>query len=188
MSDHEELEASVAAWVLSALWNPPKPRRCASTSKRARAVGRAATRLRRAVRALPLAAEEVAPPARLRERDSPGCRGLERMRSLPAPGAEGASAACKGHSAATARPRIPVYAAAAAVLLALLVGVVAVTCWAAVPGRATCQHGCPVQRGRAPGAGGCESDGHRPQKRWRGSCRLHRPPDRFRPARFTRSG
>ncbi|HKW58674.1 MAG TPA: zf-HC2 domain-containing protein, partial [Candidatus Dormibacteraeota bacterium] len=67
MSDHEELESSVAAWVLGALDASE------AETMRAHVEGCAtcrevADRLRRVVGALPLAADEVAPPARLRSR------------------------------------------------------------------------------------------------------------------------
>src|SRR6184192_4257691 len=63
MSDHEELESSVAAWVLGALDAHE------AASVRVHVEGCAscrqvAGRLRRVVGALPLAVEEVAPPAR----------------------------------------------------------------------------------------------------------------------------
>src|SRR6266568_687378 len=67
MSDHEELESSVAAWVLGALDAEESERMrvhvegCASCSQ-------AAVRLRRAAAALPLEVDEITPPARLRER------------------------------------------------------------------------------------------------------------------------
>src|SRR6266849_10725088 len=67
MSDHEELESSVAAWVLGALDAEESERMrvhvegCASCSQ-------AAVRLRRAAAALPLEVDEMTPPARLRER------------------------------------------------------------------------------------------------------------------------
>ena len=125
MSEHDELEASVAAWVLGAMEADEAAalrvhiEACPSCQE-------AATRLRRAVGSLPLAAEEVAPPAPLRERVlsavavsrgsvAPPARAEEReprrpSRVMPLP-------------KATRRP-ISIYAAAAAVLLALLVGIV----------------------------------------------------------------
>src|SRR5260370_16517862 len=67
MSDHEELESNVAAWVLGALDREEAEvvqahvEGCASCRE-------TAARLQRAVTALPLLVEEVEPPARLRER------------------------------------------------------------------------------------------------------------------------
>src|SRR6266852_1831655 len=67
MSDHEELESSVAAWVLGALEADE------AASIRVHVDGCATcqqtvARLRRAAAALPLEVEEISPPARLRER------------------------------------------------------------------------------------------------------------------------
>ncbi|HEX9475607.1 MAG TPA: anti-sigma factor [Candidatus Dormibacteraeota bacterium] len=67
MSDHEELESSVAAWVLGAMDAGEAAAMrvhvegCASCRQ-------TAARLRGAAAALPLEVEEIAPPARLRER------------------------------------------------------------------------------------------------------------------------
>src|SRR5260370_829330 len=67
MSDHEELEGTVAAWVLGALdANDAESIRvhvegCATCRQ-------TAARFRRAADSLPLEVEEVVPPARLRER------------------------------------------------------------------------------------------------------------------------
>jgi Anti-sigma-K factor rskA len=85
----------------------------------------AATRLRRAVGALPLAAEEVAPPARLRERVLQAAAASSGSVNAPAPGPREVRRPAKVTRLPASRPRIPVYAAAAAALLALLVGVVA---------------------------------------------------------------
>ena len=119
MSDHEELESSVAAWVLGALDGDESEAvrmhvdGCASCRE-------VAGRLRRVVGALPLAVEEVAPPPRLRERvlaaagsprraapDAPVLRRRVPAPRLPLPS------------------RIPLYAAAAAAVIALLVGLLA---------------------------------------------------------------
>src|SRR5258708_2515119 len=67
MSDHEELEGTVAAWVLGALDADE------AESMRVHVEGcatcrQAAARFRRAADSLPLEVEEVVPPARLRER------------------------------------------------------------------------------------------------------------------------
>jgi len=119
MSDHEELESSVAAWLLGALDGDESEAvrmhvdGCASCRE-------VAGRLRRVVGALPLAAEEVAPPPRLRERVLAAAGSARRAtphapvqrRRLPAPRLRLPS-------------RIPVYAAAAAAVIALLVGLLA---------------------------------------------------------------
>jgi len=125
MSEHEELEMSLAAWVLDAVTADEADEMrlhiegCASCRE-------ATARMERARGALPLAVDEVTPPARLRERVlsaaaasrgtavAPAQRRLEPRRPskvTPPP--------------AMPRSRNPVFAAAAAVLLALLVGVVA---------------------------------------------------------------
>lgn len=67
MSDHEELESSVAAWVLGAL----DADEAASTRVHVEGCAtcqQTVARLRRAAAALPLEVEEISPPARLRER------------------------------------------------------------------------------------------------------------------------
>jgi anti-sigma-K factor RskA len=118
MSDHEELENLVAAWVLGAL--EPDQETAVRTHVDGCATCReVATRLRRVVGALPLTVEEVAPPARLRER------------VLSAAAATAPRAAGKPRDARPGRPRpsvqtplsrIPIYAAAAIAVLSLLAG------------------------------------------------------------------
>jgi anti-sigma factor RsiW len=67
MSDHEELESNLAAWVLGALDREEAEvvqahvEGCASCRE-------TVARLQRAVGAMPLAVDEIAPPPRLRER------------------------------------------------------------------------------------------------------------------------
>jgi anti-sigma-K factor RskA len=125
MSEHEELESSVAAWVLGALDADE------AESVRVHVEGcpgcrEATIRLRRVIAALPLEVEEVTPPARLRERV---LSAASTSRSAPA-----APTAAR----ATVRPRlvrrpllvrvtgrVPAYAVAAAAVVALAVGVVA---------------------------------------------------------------
>jgi anti-sigma-K factor RskA len=124
MSDHEELESNLAAWVMGALDREEAEavqahvEGCASCRE-------TVARLQRVVGAMPLAVEEVAPPARLRER------------ILVAAAASSGSAAARSRArwrvTAPARinpfaplfNRLPVYAAAAAVIVALVAGVVA---------------------------------------------------------------
>jgi anti-sigma-K factor RskA len=124
MSDHEELESSVAAWVLGAvdeteaeaIWSHVEG--CATCTE-------VAIRLRRVAGVLPLAVEEVNPPGRLRDRvlagaaasrheHAPAAVNVRRREPTqpPAPG-----------RAAFAR-RIPGYALAAVALIALLVGII----------------------------------------------------------------
>src|ERR1700681_1653155 len=67
MSDHEELESNVAAWVLGAL-DRQEAEVVQAHVEGCAACRETAARLQRAVTALPLVVEEVVPPARLRER------------------------------------------------------------------------------------------------------------------------
>ncbi len=125
MSEHEELESSVAAWVLGALDadEADEVRIHAEGCASCRAME---ARLRRAVAAMPLELEEIAPPSRLRERvlaaaassrgesttiPGPRARVLDRPRSEP--------------QGRFRTGRVPAFAFAATVLLALLVGLVA---------------------------------------------------------------
>ncbi|HEX2679719.1 MAG TPA: zf-HC2 domain-containing protein, partial [Candidatus Dormibacteraeota bacterium] len=67
MSDHEELESAIAAWVLGAL-DPDEAEALRTHVEGCATCTEVAARLRRVVGVLPLAVEEVAPPPRLRER------------------------------------------------------------------------------------------------------------------------
>src|SRR5438094_5884884 len=67
MSDHEELESSVAAWGLGAL-DAGEAETVRSHAEGCPTCREVAGRLRRVVGALPLVVDEVGPPARLRER------------------------------------------------------------------------------------------------------------------------
>jgi anti-sigma-K factor RskA len=126
MSEHEELEASVAAWVLGAMdADEAEEMRihvggCASCRE-------TVVRLRRALGALPLAVEEVAPPSRLRERVLTAAAASRGSSAAPVRPKQRETRRPARVTQAQAAPRgwIPVYAAAAAVVLALLVGVVA---------------------------------------------------------------
>lgn len=121
MSDvdrRDELEDSVAAWVLGALDGADAEAvrvhvdGCASCRE-------VAARLRRVVGALPLAVDEVSPPARLRDRV------LAAAAASP-PGAVRPVAVriARRPKAPRLMPRIPVYAVAAVAVIALLTGVV----------------------------------------------------------------
>ena len=125
MSEHEELEMSLAAWVLGAVTVDEADEMrlhidgCASCRE-------AAGRMERAKGALPLAVDEVTPPARLRERV------LAAAAASRGAGAEQAPRRMEPRRPSKVTPlpparrsRSPLFAAAAAVLLALLVGVVA---------------------------------------------------------------
>ncbi|MHB8587317.1 MAG: anti-sigma factor [Candidatus Dormibacteraceae bacterium] len=127
MSDHEELENSVAAWALGAL-EPEEARGMQAHVEGCASCRETADRLRRAVGALPLAADEVAPPARLRARvlaAAAASRGATAVpgrvrRSAPPP-----TTGSRTYSPRLMLDRVPVYAVAAAVLVALVIGIVA---------------------------------------------------------------
>src|SRR5712691_4605776 len=67
MSDHEELESTVAAWVLGAL-DPGEAESIRMHVEGCATCRQTAARMRRAADSLPLEVDEVAPPSRLRER------------------------------------------------------------------------------------------------------------------------
>jgi anti-sigma-K factor RskA len=126
MSDHEELESSIAAWVLGALGAEEAEtlrvhvEGCATCRQTAARLGRAAA-------ALPLEVEEVAPPARLRERVLVAASAA-RAATVPSAPARKRVAPVPGRWKPTATielGRLPMLAAAATVVLALLVGLVA---------------------------------------------------------------
>lgn len=126
MSDHEELESLVAAWVLGALGAEEAEtlrvhvEGCATCRQTASRLGRAAA-------ALPLEVEEIAPPARLRERVLVAAAAA-RAATVPSAPARKRVAPVPGRWKPTATielGRLPMLAAAATVLLALLVGLVA---------------------------------------------------------------
>lgn len=115
MSDHEEFENSVAAWVLGALDADE------AEAVRAHAEGCAtcrevAARLRRVVGALPLEVDEVSPPARLRERALASAHATPRV-SAPA------AVPVRRPAPKRTAPRMPAYALAAVAMVALLIGV-----------------------------------------------------------------
>ena len=126
MSEHEELESSVAAWILGALDGDDADairlhiEGCASCHE-------VASRMRRTAGAIPLEVEEVAPPARLRER----------ILVAATASREPSTAPVVARAKVVARPQRPApvsslrqgrglsFALASAVMLALLVGLVA---------------------------------------------------------------
>ena len=124
MSDHEELESDLAAWVLGAL-DPEEAAAVQAHVEGCASCRETVARLQRAVGAMPLAVDDVAPPARLRERilaaaaaSSGSTVAPRRARPKPTPGAP-------RNVLAPLFQRLPVYAAAAAVIVALVAGVVA---------------------------------------------------------------
>ena len=124
MSDHEELESSVAAWVLGAL-DPDEARAIGSHVEGCPICHEVAGRLRRVVGALPLAVEESDPPQRLRERV------LAAATSSRGPSVAPVAAVAAHPPLGTQRPRplvrlgrmVPLYALAAVAAVALLAGV-----------------------------------------------------------------
>jgi anti-sigma-K factor RskA len=126
MSDHEEMEGSLAAWVLGAVEAEEAESirlhvaGCASCQQ-------AAARLHRAARALPLEVDEMSPPPRLRERVLIAAAAA-RASSIPTAPARKRVAPVPGRWKPVATielGRLITFAAAAAVLLALLIGLVA---------------------------------------------------------------
>ncbi len=126
MSDHEELESSLAAWVLGALGVAE------ADSLRLHVEGCAtcrqtAARMSRAAAALPLEVDEISPPGRLRERVLVAAAGA-RAATLPSAPARKRVAPAPARWKPTTSievGRLPMLAAAATVLLALLAGLVA---------------------------------------------------------------
>jgi anti-sigma-K factor RskA len=127
MSDHEELESSVAAWVLGAV-EADEVDILRTHIDACPTCRETALRLGRTVSALPLEVEEITPPARLRERiltaaaaTSPGRvasarpRTIREPRRMRKPWVQGAPG----------RGVFPALAVAATVVLAILVGFVA---------------------------------------------------------------
>lgn len=120
MSDHEELETSVAAWVLGAL-DPPEAELVSAHAEGCPTCRELAGRLRRVVGALPLAVEEATPPPRLRERVLAAAAATRSPARTPV--ARRPIARAPAQRVPGLR-RIPAYALAAVAVLALLVGVV----------------------------------------------------------------
>jgi anti-sigma-K factor RskA len=126
MSDHEEMESSVAALVLGALEADEVEsvrlhvEGCASCQQ-------AVARMRRAAAALPLEVEDVSPPPRLRERIYVAAAAA-RASTIPSAPARKRVPAPVGRwkpSATIPFGRMFAFAVAATVLLALLIGLVA---------------------------------------------------------------
>ncbi len=118
MSDdltHEELEAMVAPWVLDAL-DPAAAEAVRTHVEGCASCREVAARLRRVVGALPLAVDEVSPPARLRDRV------LGAAAASPRAAAPVAKPVRRPSPPRTA-PRMPAYALAAVAVVALLIGV-----------------------------------------------------------------
>lgn len=125
MSEHEELEQSVAAWVLDAV-EADEAAAIRVHIETCQSCREMAARLRRVIGTLPLSVEEVVPAARLRARilsaakaSRPGVPFVDARAKNPTrlPQPKPLVARSGGHWSA--------YAAAAGIVLALLVGLVA---------------------------------------------------------------
>ena len=123
MSDHEELESSVAAWVLGA-FDPEEAEAIRAHVEACPICREVADRLRRVVGALPLSVEEAVPPPRLRERvlaaaaasSRPSGAPVAVLKSRPQPGAP------RKWPLVQFGRRIPIYGVAAVAVVALLAG------------------------------------------------------------------
>jgi len=125
MSDHEEMEGAVAAWVLGAL-DTEEAEATRLHVEGCPSCRQTFARLSRAAAALPLEVEEISPPPRLRERVLVAAAAA-RTSTVP-------NAPARKRVAPPARPWKPAafqlgyrtaFAAAAAVLVALLIGLAA---------------------------------------------------------------
>jgi anti-sigma-K factor RskA len=126
VSDHEELESSVAAWVLGALDADE------AASIRIHVEGcvtcqQTAARLGRAAAALPLEVEEISPPARLRERVYVAAAAARASTVPSAPARKRVVPVRRGWKPAASiqMGRLPVLLAVATLVLALLIGLTA---------------------------------------------------------------
>jgi anti-sigma-K factor RskA len=125
MSDHEGLESNLAAWVLGAL-DPEEAEALQAHVEGCASCRETVARLQRAVGAMPLAVDEVAAPARLRERVLAAAAASSGSTVAPPRRARPKLApAAPRNVLAPLFERLPVYAAAAAVIVALVAGVVA---------------------------------------------------------------
>ncbi len=128
MSEHEELESSVAAWVLGAL-DAGEAESVRTHVEGCPTCRETVLRLQRTVGVLPLGVEEVTPPAGLRERVLVAAAAARGAATAPERARvridEGRRPQLTRTPSLTPRGTLPMYAAAAAVVLALVVGVVA---------------------------------------------------------------
>lgn len=128
MSEHDELESLVAAWVLDAL-EPGEVDVVRAHVEACPICRDTASRLRRAVGALPLEVEDVTPPAALRGRvlaAAATSQGSSRALALPKTRTKQYRPAIRSTNL-SGQPRgwVSAYAVAASVVLALVVGLVA---------------------------------------------------------------
>jgi anti-sigma-K factor RskA len=124
MSDHEELESNVAAWVLGAL-DREEAEVVQAHVEGCAACRETTARLVRAVTALPLVVEEVPPPARLRERVLAAAAASTGPAVAPSRVRNKVAPAAQRGVFAPLFARLPAYAAAAAVVVAVVAGLVA---------------------------------------------------------------
>lgn len=124
MSDHDELESSVAAWVLGAL-DPHEAEMIRAHAEGCATCREVARGLRRVVGALPLVVEEVTPPPRLRERVLAAAAASPRSSHVSAPTRvrRPADRTRRPSLVSGVRRRLPAYALAAVAAVALLAGV-----------------------------------------------------------------
>ncbi len=124
MSDHEELESNLAAWVMGAL-DREEAEEVQAHVEGCASCRETLARLQPVVGAIALAADEVAPPARLRERILVAAAASSGSAAPPSRVRKRVTAQARTNPFAPLFNRLPVYAAAAAVIVALVAGVVA---------------------------------------------------------------
>lgn len=126
MSEHEQLEESVASWLLGAV-EADEAETLRTHIEACSTCGEMASRLGGAVDLLPLVVDEVAPPAHLRERILAAAAASSRSGLAPnrTPARRRSPATYARRFDLRVLDRLPAYAVAAAVILALVVGVAA---------------------------------------------------------------
>jgi anti-sigma-K factor RskA len=125
MAEHDELETLVAGWVLGVL-DPGDLQAVRAHLATCPICRETVVRLGRAVGVLPLGVEEITPPAGLRERILVAAAASRGEAVSPVTARSRQPRETRATKASPVRPRgwMPAYAAAAAVVIALLVGLV----------------------------------------------------------------
>jgi anti-sigma-K factor RskA len=125
MAEHDELETLVAGWVLGVL-EPGEVEAVRAHLATCPICRETARRLGRAAGVLPLEVEEITPPAGLRERILEAAAASRGEAIVPVPARVREPRQAPATKASQGRPRgwMPAYAAAAAVVIALVVGLV----------------------------------------------------------------